>query len=41
MVTAIDSSIPYSEPMESYVIPNEERIAQAVRSVVAERAVRV
>jgi acetoin:2,6-dichlorophenolindophenol oxidoreductase subunit beta len=41
MVTALDTSIPYSEPLESYVLPNEEKIVQAVRSVVAERAVRV
>jgi acetoin:2,6-dichlorophenolindophenol oxidoreductase subunit beta len=41
MVTAMDTSVPYSEPLESYVLPNEEKIMHAVRSVVAERAVRV
>jgi pyruvate dehydrogenase E1 component beta subunit len=32
-VTAADSTIPYSEPLEAYVIPDEARIAAAVRSV--------
>lgn len=41
MVTALDTSIPYSEPLESYVLPSEEKIVNAVRSVVAERALRV
>ena len=40
MVTALDASVPYSEPMENYLLPNEEKIAQAVRSVVTERTVR-
>jgi len=39
-VTALDASVPYSEPMENYLLPNEEKIAQAVKSVVAERVVR-
>jgi pyruvate dehydrogenase E1 component beta subunit len=34
MVTALDTSIPYSEPLESFVLPNEQKIVQAVRSVV-------
>lgn len=38
MVTALDASVPYSEPLESYLLPNEEKIAQAVRSVVGEHA---
>ena len=38
MVTALDASIPYSEPLESYVLPNEEKIAQAVKSVCARQA---
>ena len=38
MVTALDASVPYSEPMENYLLPNEEKIVQAVRSVVGERA---
>jgi acetoin:2,6-dichlorophenolindophenol oxidoreductase subunit beta len=40
MVTALDASVPYSEPMENYLLPNEDKIAQAVKSVVAERALR-
>jgi acetoin:2,6-dichlorophenolindophenol oxidoreductase subunit beta len=38
MVTALDASVPYSEPLESYLLPNEEKIANAVRSVVGEHA---
>ncbi len=30
-VTALDVTVPYSEPMEAYVLPNEEKIALAVR----------
>jgi len=37
MVTALDASVPYSEPLENYLLPNEEKIVQAVRSLVAER----
>jgi len=33
MVTALDTSIPFSEPLESYVLPNEEKIVAAVKSV--------
>jgi acetoin:2,6-dichlorophenolindophenol oxidoreductase subunit beta len=32
-VTAADTTIPYSEPLEAHVIPNEARIAAAVHSV--------
>src|ERR1700687_3460457 len=32
MVTALDTSIPYSEPLEKYVLPNEEKIVKAVKS---------
>jgi pyruvate dehydrogenase E1 component beta subunit len=32
-VTALDATVPYSEPMEAYVLPNEEKIAGAVRQV--------
>jgi pyruvate/2-oxoglutarate/acetoin dehydrogenase E1 component len=32
-VTAADTTIPYSEPLEAYVIPDEARIAAAVRKV--------
>jgi acetoin:2,6-dichlorophenolindophenol oxidoreductase subunit beta len=33
MVTAMDTSVPYSEPLEKYVLPNEEKIIKAVKSV--------
>jgi acetoin:2,6-dichlorophenolindophenol oxidoreductase subunit beta len=32
-VTARDSTIPYSEPLEAYMIPDVERITSAVRAV--------
>jgi acetoin:2,6-dichlorophenolindophenol oxidoreductase subunit beta len=32
-VTALDTTVPYSEPMEAYVLPDEAKIAQAVRQV--------
>jgi pyruvate/2-oxoglutarate/acetoin dehydrogenase E1 component len=41
MVTALDAPVPYSEPLENYLLPNEDKIAHAVRSLVTERAVRV
>jgi acetoin:2,6-dichlorophenolindophenol oxidoreductase subunit beta len=34
LVTSLDATIPYSEPLESFVLPNEEKIAQTVRSLV-------
>jgi pyruvate/2-oxoglutarate/acetoin dehydrogenase E1 component len=34
MVTALDTSIPYSEPLEKFVLPNEEKIIKAVKSAV-------
>jgi pyruvate dehydrogenase E1 component beta subunit len=37
LVTAMDTSVPYSEPMESYVLPNEEKIVAAAESVMAKR----
>ena len=37
LVTAADTSVPYSEPMESFVLPDEEKIIAAVESVVAKR----
>jgi pyruvate dehydrogenase E1 component beta subunit len=40
MVTALDASVPYSEPLEQFLLPNEDKIAQAVRSVVGQHAVR-
>jgi pyruvate/2-oxoglutarate/acetoin dehydrogenase E1 component len=33
LVTAMDTSVPYSEPLEKYVMPSEEKIVKAVRSV--------
>lgn len=41
MVTALDASVPYSEPLEEYLLPNENKIAGAVRSVLTEHAVHV
>jgi pyruvate dehydrogenase E1 component beta subunit len=32
-VTARDVTVPYSEPMEAFVLPDEEKIAGAVRQV--------
>jgi pyruvate dehydrogenase E1 component beta subunit len=32
-VTALDATIPYSEPMEAYLLPNESKIAGAVRQI--------
>lgn len=32
-VTALDATIPYSEPMEAYLLPDEKKIAGAVREV--------
>jgi pyruvate/2-oxoglutarate/acetoin dehydrogenase E1 component len=39
MVTALDTPIPYSEPMENYVVPNEDKIVDAVKSVMSHEAV--
>jgi len=39
MVTAMDTSVPYSEPLESYVLPNEEKIIAAVKSVLKKQTV--
>jgi pyruvate/2-oxoglutarate/acetoin dehydrogenase E1 component len=38
MVTALDTPIPYSEPLESFVLPSEEKIIQAVKSTLAKQA---
>jgi pyruvate dehydrogenase E1 component beta subunit len=35
MVTALDTPVPFSEPLESYVLPDEDKIIQAVKTVVA------
>ena len=34
LVTALDATFPYSEPMEQYLLPNEARIVEAVQQVV-------
>jgi pyruvate dehydrogenase E1 component beta subunit len=38
-VTALDATVPYSEPMEAYVLPNEDKVVDAVRQVVGEAPV--
>ena len=32
-VTALDATVPYSEPMEAYLLPDEAKIASAVHQV--------
>jgi pyruvate dehydrogenase E1 component beta subunit len=34
LVTALDATVPYSEPMEAYLLPDEAKIADAVQQVV-------
>jgi acetoin:2,6-dichlorophenolindophenol oxidoreductase subunit beta len=41
LVTALDTSVPYSEPMESFVLPSEQKIVEAVKSVLAMQAATV
>ena len=41
MVTALDTSIPYSAPMEKFVLPDETKIIAAARSVLSKQAVGV
>lgn len=38
LVTAMDTPVPFSEPLESYVLPNEDKIMQAVKSVLVKHA---
>jgi acetoin:2,6-dichlorophenolindophenol oxidoreductase subunit beta len=38
-VTALDATIPYSEPMEQYVLPDEDKIVTAVREVLGVAAI--
>jgi pyruvate/2-oxoglutarate/acetoin dehydrogenase E1 component len=38
LVTALDATVPYSQPMEEYILPDEAKIAAAVRSVMAVKA---
>ncbi len=35
LVTALDATVPYGKPMEDYILPDEEKIVSAVRSVLA------
>lgn len=39
MVTAADTSVPFSEVLENFVLPNEEKIVQAVKSILTKTAV--
>jgi pyruvate/2-oxoglutarate/acetoin dehydrogenase E1 component len=39
LVTAADTPVPFSEPLENYVLPNEDKIIQAAKSVLIKRAV--
>jgi pyruvate/2-oxoglutarate/acetoin dehydrogenase E1 component len=39
LVTALDATIPYSQPMEEYLLPDEAKIAAAVRDVLSSSAV--
>jgi len=41
MVTALDTSVPYSAPMEKFVLPDEEKIIEAAKSVLRKQAVGV
>jgi len=41
LVTALDTSIPYSEPLESFVLPSEDKIVKAVKSVLGVQAAAV
>jgi len=41
MVTALDTSIPYSAPMEKFVLPDDTKIIAAARSVLSKQAVGV
>jgi acetoin:2,6-dichlorophenolindophenol oxidoreductase subunit beta len=38
-VTALDATIPYSEPMEAFLLPDESKISSAVRQVLGSAAV--
>ena len=39
IVSALDTSIPYSEPLENHVLPNEEKIVETVKAVLFKQAV--
>jgi pyruvate dehydrogenase E1 component beta subunit len=38
-VTALDSTIPYSQPMEEYILPDEDKIVGAVQQVLGQAPV--
>ena len=38
-VTALDATVPYSQPMEEYVLPNEEKVVNAVQQVLGQAPV--
>ena len=38
LVCALDATIPYSEPMEEYILPNEAKIVDAVQQVLSPTA---
>lgn len=38
LVTAADTPVPFSEPLENFVLPSEDRIVEAVRGVLLKRA---
>lgn len=35
MVTTLDATIPYSEPLETYILPSEDKIVHAVKSLIS------
>ena len=39
LVTALDATIPYSQPMEDYLLPDEAKIVGAVQQVLGSEAV--
>ena len=39
LVTALDATIPYSEPMEEYLLPSEAGIVEAAQQVVGSASV--
>jgi pyruvate/2-oxoglutarate/acetoin dehydrogenase E1 component len=41
MVTALDTSVPYSEPLEKYVLPDEDKIVRAVKATMARQTATV
>ena len=33
LVTALDATVPYSQPLEAFVMPDEDKVVAAVRQV--------